>query len=299
MRIVTRPDFDGIVCAVLIRGAERIQGPVTWLEPGDIQNGKADIKKGDIMANLPYDERCSLWFDHHVSNRPESPVAGAFKIAPSAAGVVYEYYRETGKLDSEYDRLVHWADIIDAAELTEDQVLYPENYPYVILSMTVRNRDETDPPYWEKLVELLRHRPVEEVMNHKEVRKRKETIIRENRAYEAILRENSAIYDGICVTDFRHYDDPPSGNRFLAYSIFPDTMATIKIRYANPDKDKVLVSIGHSIFNDRCRVNVGRLLSKYGGGGHKGAGGCTLDAADADRKIRELLTVMRENRPVD
>ena len=300
MRIVTRPDFDGIVCAVLISRAERIKGPVNWLEPGDVQNGQADIKEGDIMANLPYDARCTLWFDHHVSNRPESEVAGAFKIAPSAAGVVYEYYRKQGKLENDgYDRLVHWADIIDAAELTEDHVLYPEKYPYVILSMTVRNRDESDPPYWEKLVDLLKHRSIEEVMENEEVKTRKETIIRENRAWESILRENSVIHDGICVTDFRHYEDPPSGNRFLAYSIFPETIATIKIRYADPDKDKVLVSIGHSIFNDKCRVNVGRLLSKYGGGGHKGAGGCTLDTAVADRKIRELLTVMRENRPVD
>ncbi|MCF8045190.1 MAG: hypothetical protein K9J83_04945, partial [Desulfarculaceae bacterium] len=254
MRIVTRPDFDGIVCAVLISRAEEIQGPFTWLEPGDVQNGEAEIKNGDIMANLPYDERCTLWFDHHVSNRPESPVAGAFKIAPSAAGVVYEYYREQGKLDNGYDSLVYWADIIDAAKLTRDQVIYPENHPYVILSMTVRNRDESDPPYWEKLVDLLKNRSIEEVMADEAVKTRKEAIIRENRDYEAILRENSVIYDGICVTDFRHYDEPPSGNRFLAYSLFPETIATIKIRYADPQKEKVLVSIGHSIFNDDCRV---------------------------------------------
>lgn len=299
MRIVTRPDFDGIVCAVIISTAENTAGPVTWLEPGEVQHGTAAIKQGDIMANLPYDGRCTLWFDHHISNSPEKKVPGAFKIAPSAAGVVYEYYREQGKIGSEFDQLVHWADIIDAANLTEDQVLQPENHHYVLLSMTVRNRDESDPPYWEKLVDLLKHRPIEEVMKDEEVRRRREKIILENRAYEAILRENSVLYDGICVTDFRHFDDPPSGNRFLVYSIFPETIAAVKIRYADPQKDKVLVSIGHSIFNDKCRVNVGRLLSDYGGGGHKGAGGCTLDVSEADRKIRELLTVMRENRPVE
>ncbi len=92
MRIVTRPDFDGIVCAVLLYQAENINADIQWVEPAEIQTGKAKILKGDILANLPYSPDCALWFDHHISNKHEKPFKGAFEIAPSAAGVVYKYY---------------------------------------------------------------------------------------------------------------------------------------------------------------------------------------------------------------
>ncbi|MCP3901192.1 MAG: exopolyphosphatase, partial [Desulfobacteraceae bacterium] len=144
MRIVTRPDFDGIVCAVFIEQSENITEPTKWIEPGDVQQGTVDIKQGDIMANLPYDERCSVWFDHHISNVPFTKIKGAFKIAPSAAGIVYEYYKEKGLLKKDYDELVEQTDIIDAAELTRDQVINPQNHPYILLSMTVKNKDESD-----------------------------------------------------------------------------------------------------------------------------------------------------------
>ena len=56
------------------------------------------------------------------------------------------------------------------------------------------------------------------------------------------------------------------------------------------------LSIGHSIFNKQCNVNIGNLLARYGGGGHAGAGGCTLDAETADETIEEILEIMFQNK---
>ena len=152
MRIVTRPDFDGIVCAVLLYQTENIDTDIYWVEPSEIQTGKASILKGDILANLPYSPNCSLWFDHHVSNKPKKKFKGAFEIAPSAAGVVYNYYKKQEKLDNHFDELIFHTDIIDSADLNQDQVRYPENYPYIILSMTIKNQNYKDVPYWNKLL---------------------------------------------------------------------------------------------------------------------------------------------------
>ena len=55
MRIVTRPDFDGIVCAMLLRIAEGVGLPLVWAEPGDMQRGLVDVHSGDIVANPPLD----------------------------------------------------------------------------------------------------------------------------------------------------------------------------------------------------------------------------------------------------
>ncbi|MBI9089091.1 MAG: exopolyphosphatase [Desulfobacterium sp.] len=296
MRIVTRPDFDGIVCAVIIHEAEEINAPALWIEPSQVQNREAEIREGDIMANLPHDPRCSVWFDHHVSNQAEEKIEGAFKIAPSAAGVAYEYYRSANRLPREYDELIHWTDIIDAADLNEDQVLRPEAYPYILLSMSVKNRDETDPPYWNRLVAMLREQTILEVMADPEVKQRCNEVVEENRLYVDILKQHTVIHHGtISIADFRSMETVPSGNRFLTYCLFPQSHASIKIRYADSGKKSVLMSIGHSIFNPTCRVNVGKLLSNYGGGGHAGAGGCSLDARDADRVLEEVLAILGAN----
>ncbi|MBF0301432.1 MAG: exopolyphosphatase [Desulfamplus sp.] len=292
MRIVTRPDFDGIVCAVIILEALQTEMPIIWVEPGQVQNGSADIQPGDIMANLPFNERCSVWFDHHVSNSSDRKIEGAFKIAPSAAGVVYEYYKEQGKLSRNFDELIKETDMIDAAILSMDQVLHPENYPFILLSMTVKNRAQSEHIYWERLIKLLRHKSIDEILTDIEVKKRCDQVINENMVYADILRKYTLTHGHLSVTDFRTLERAPSGNRFLTYSLFPDSVASIKIRYDDNDKDIVLVSIGKSIFNDGLNINIGKLLAKYGGGGHAGAGGCSMKASDAQKNINEIIDIM-------
>ncbi|MBF0379228.1 MAG: exopolyphosphatase [Desulfamplus sp.] len=304
MRIVTRPDFDGIVCAVIILEAHQKELPIVWIEPAEVQNGKADIKNGDIMANLPFDERCSVWFDHHVSNSAKfdkylaskNIYQGAFKIAPSAAGVVYQYYKENGQLAGNFDELIKETDIIDGAMLSMEQVLYPEKYPFILLSMTVKNRDDSDKLYWNRLVTLLRQKSIDEIIVDSDVKQRCDKVISENMVYSNILKQYTKIHQNISITDFRTLNPAPSGNRFLIYSLFPDSIATIKMRYDDHDKGIVLVSIGKSIFRDEFNINIGKLLAKYGGGGHAGAGGCSMKASEVDKNIDEIVQIMVSNR---
>lgn len=296
MRIVTRPDFDGIVCAVLLCRAENIEPNILWVEPNEIQTGKAVILKNDVMANLPWSPNCALWFDHHVSNKPQTPFNGAFDIAPSAARVVCNYYKEQGKLDNRYDELVLNTDIIDAADLNRDQVRYPEKYPYILLSMTIRNRDYADSAYWEKLVDLLMKTDIDRVLEDPDVKIRCAGVIEENAAYASHLTAHTTIRHAISITDFRSLDTVPGGNRFLTYTLFPETIASVKIRYDGPEHNHVLISIGRSIFNRQCHVNIGNLLARFGGGGHAGAGGCTLTAQAADQAIEEILDILFENK---
>lgn len=297
MRIVTRPDFDGIVCAVLLYRVENIDADIHWVEPNEIQTGKADIMKGDILANLPYSPECALWFDHHVSNTPLKNINGAFEIAPSAARVIYTHYREKGQLDNRYDELIRQTDIIDSADLNQDQVRYPENYPYIILSMTIKNQNYTDIPYWNKLVHLLETTSIDRILEDPEVKARCNGVIKENKAYEKHLLAHTKIIHNISITDFRSLEPVPNGNRFLTYSLFPESHASVKIRFSDPNHTHVMLSIGRSIFNRQSHVNIGNLLSRFGGGGHAGAGGCTLDAAIADTVIEEILDAMFQNTP--
>jgi hypothetical protein len=297
MRIVTRPDFDGVVCAVLLYETEPITEPTQWVEPNDMQKGVVEIFNGDIIANLPYNENCSLWFDHHYSNQPHWDFKGAFKIAPSAAGVVFHYYR--GRFRHDYKTLVEQADKIDSADLTEDEVIHPENYPYVLLSMTLSGRETYDEAYWNHLVNLLRIKNIDDAMEDSQTNQRCREVVEQNNRYKSLLQKHTRIQSHVAITDFRELDRTPPGNRFLSYCLFPDSIVNVKIRYDNADRTKLIVSVGHSIFNQKCRVNVGRLLSRFEGGGHEKAGSCAFDAARADDYIPKIIEALIRNQAED
>ncbi|MCP4345402.1 MAG: exopolyphosphatase [Desulfobacterales bacterium] len=293
MRIVTRPDFDGVVCAVLLYETENITEPVNWVEPDEIQKGSVDIQQGDIIANLPYHEKCALWFDHHYTNQIDKPFKGSFKIAPSAAGVVFEYYRN--ELQSDYSELIKETDKIDSANLSKDEVLCPENYPYVLLSMTLSGHNRADELYWNRLVDLLGRFEVNRIHDDPEVKERSKAVIERNEKYKEYIKEHTELRQHVSITDFRSLPEAPSGNRFLVYLMYPESVVNMKIRYDSEKKEKIIVNLGHSIFNPNCNVNVGKLLSRFGGGGHRGAGSCSFDSGEADNIIPAIIDTLLKN----
>lgn len=294
MRIVTRPDFDGIVCAVLLIEALDVRVPVVWVEPNDVQKGLIRIQDGDVIANLPYDQRCALWFDHHYTNQIAGPFKGAFKIAPSAAGIIYAYFKD--RFQRDFSELVQATDKIDSANLTLEEVLHPENYPYVLLSLTVQNEDQPNEGYWNKLVELFRKSEIRKILEDPEVKQLCQTVIEQNDRYEEFLKTHTILNQHVAITDFRLFDRPPSGNRFLVYSLFPESFVNVRIRYENQKKQMVVVNVGHSIFNPKCKVNVGLMLVRYGGGGHRSAGSARFHASQSGDYISEIIDCLVKNK---
>lgn len=294
MRIVTRPDFDGVVCAVVIAEALEIRSPVVWLEPNDFQQGRAGIRAGDIVANLPYHPACAVWIDHHATNCADRPFDGIFREAPSAARLALEYFAP--RLMRDFSELVAWADRIDSADVTRDMVMHPERYDYVLLSMTVWGEERSDEPYWNHLVRLLGSRPIGAVMADPETAERCRRVIAQNARYAGILKTCTRVERHVSITDLRELDPPPGGNRFLAYSLFPETSVNIRIRRDPACAENLVVHIGQSIFNPGCRVHLGRLLAGFGGGGHRGAASARFPAGLADAYLPRIIDALLENR---
>jgi hypothetical protein len=294
MRVVTRPDFDGVVCAVLLMDALQIEPPTLWVQPSDMQHGRVEVRTGDVIANLPYHENCALWFDHHYSNRPTTEVPGVFKIAPSAAGIIYHAYRD--RFERDYAELVRQTDRIDSADLTIDEILHPQQFPYVLLSMTISGSDTGDRPYWELLVQLLRTRSLEQLMDHPEVDRCCKQVVSTNVAYEKALRTHTIMHGHVSVTDFRQLESPPNGNRFLVYSLFPECTVNVKILF--DDGDTASIKVGHSILNRGCNVNVGQMLANFEGGGHPGAGACRFAKEKAPQYLKAILEILKKNHPL-
>jgi len=293
MRIVTRPDFDGIVCAALLMEVLDITEPVLWVEPVKINNREVEIKDGDILANLPYDERCSLWFDHHFTNSVNADFKGEFRLAPSAAGIIYDYYKDDFKKN--FNKLIRETDRIDSARLTQEEILLPKTNPFVLLSFTIKGNNLVNEAYWNNVVKLIRTKEIEEIIDDTDVKLRIKMEIENDLRYKEYLIEHTTVEEGVSITDFRPFVSVPSGNRFLVFSLFPDTYANIKIRNSDDKDRKVILSAGHSIFNRKCRVHCGKLVSRFGGGGHFGAGSCSCDEAAFEKSKGIIISTLVQN----
>ena len=298
MRLITRPDLDGLTCGVLLDVVEDID-EVVFVEPQDMQKGRVDVRSEDIVANLPYDPRCALWFDHHISNRlPEGTTfRGAFHIDPSAARTVYNYYRDP-RLDR-YRELLEATDRVDAALLSLDDVLHPQGYVLLSLSLDPRSNFENSDAYYHQLLEWLKVEPIDAILKHEVVAERCTRILDEQRSFEALLRRHSRIDGEVVVVDLRGIDPLPVGSRFLVYALFPDCSASVKVYPARNAPGHVGISLGHSIFKRVQKVNVGYLCARYGGGGHFGAASCSVPAGRADQVVEEVIAVLKRNEAID
>jgi hypothetical protein len=285
MRLVTRGDLDGLTCAVLITTMEDVD-EIAFVHPRQIQDGEADIRAGDIIANLPYDPRCSMWFDHHVSEkqrtRPPADLAGSFGEAPSAARLVYDYY------DERFERLVEETDRMDSAHLNVDDVVNPQGYVLLFYTIDPRTGLGRFEDYFRRLVELIKSEPVDAVLEEPEVEERSRLILEEQERFTEFLKRTSRQDGNVVITDVRGHEDPPHGNRFLVYTLFPDTNVSLRIFPGKGGRNTV-GALGHNIFNRTCRTNVGELCAEYGGGGHVGAGTVQFENDEADARLAEIV----------
>jgi hypothetical protein len=177
--------------------------------------------------------------------------------------------------------------------------MYPERYPHVLLSMTIMGRDESEEPYWNRLVALLRRNPVENIVTDPEVALRCNETVKRNAVYKDLLIRHTRLRKHVAITDFRPVQPAPDGNRFLVYSQYPESSVSVKIRYTDPECDTISVSVGRSVLNETCHVNVGRMLSRYGGGGHAGAGACSFSAGRGDVYIPEIIETLIKNQETE
>jgi hypothetical protein len=316
MRLVTRADFDGLVCGALVTKFENIS-EYLFVEPKFMQDGLVDIRSGDIITNLPYHPSCTLWFDHHITNttpafaRPIVLGKGGFRLAPSAARVVYEYYSEVGNrheaignskarpeeilpfLNSQrITYLLQEADRIDAGKLEKEDVLDPQGY--VLISMTTDGRNAGDEPYWLKVIDLLRDRTLEEMLDDPDVKRRCQKIRDEQEKLKKLLLDHAELRGNVIYVDLRGVNAIPDGNRFLIFTLFPEGNIQVKVTLDSQRDNTTAISVGYNIFNPTSKVNVGELLTNYGGGGHRVVGSSRVPNDQAEQAIREIVEAVTE-----
>ena len=295
MRVLTRGDLDGLTSAVFISMAEKVT-EIRFAHPKDVQDGKIPCDAEDVVVNLPFVKGCGLWFDHHVSEERKLSDIGKFKgkfaVAPSAARVVYDYYKKP-EFDT-FKVLLEATDRLDSAQLTPEDVTDPKGW--ILLGYTLDPRTGLGPEfqkYFRWLVEYVKEVPLEKILQHAEVKKRVDRVLQEQEDFKRLLQKNSKLDGTVIVTDLRAVKEAPVGNRFLIYTLHP--MGNVEVRILRGKEGKTVnCAVGHSIFNRSCKVNVGDLCASYGGGGHHGAGTCQLAHDGAEKQIAETIAKLKK-----
>ena len=297
-RLVTRSDFDGLVCAVLLKSLDLIN-EIKFVHPKDMQDGKIEITNQDITTNLPYVEGVGLAFDHHLSETIRNPNVKEHYIidpnAPSAARVVYDYFGGKDKFPEISQEMMVAVDKADSAKFAMDEVLHPQGWVLLNFIMDARTglgrfKDFQISNYnlMMQLIEYCKNHSIDEILNLPDVKERVELYFEQEEKFKEQIKRCSTVYGKLVVLDLRNEEVIYAGNRFMIYALFPNCNISMHVMWGLK-KQNVVFAVGKSIFDRSSQVNIGELMLKYGGGGHANAGTCQVAVDVAEETLKSLV----------
>ena len=304
MRLITRSDFDGLACAALLKEAGVID---CWkfAHPKDLQDGLVEVTENDCLANVPFVDGCGLWFDHHSSEHERLQLEGKYKgesrITPSCARIIYEYYggKETFP---QFDEMMEAVDKVDSANLTMDEIQNPKGWVLVGFIMDPRTglgrwRNFRIPNYqlMEELIDACRTMTTDEILALPDVKERIDVYFEQAEKFKEMVQKHTRVEKDVIISDLRGVDPIYSGNRFMIYSMYPEQNISILIVNGKGGKG-CSAAVGYSVLNKTSNVDVGKLMLKYGGGGHKAVGTCQFDDEHMEEMLPKLISEIVNNK---
>ena len=299
-RLVTRSDFDGLACAMMLKELNLID-EIKFVHPKDVQDGKIELSKNDITTNLPYDPRVSIAFDHHESeiDRIKAVESGGTLVidpnARSAARVVYDYYGGKKAFPRISDDLMNAVDKGDSADFTMDEILNPSGWVllhYIMDARTGLGRFHqfriSNYALMMELIDYCLEHDIDDILELPDVKERVDLYFEQADLFKAQLQRIAKVYDKVVVLDLRNEEVIHAGNRFMIYALYPEAQISVHVAWGF-QKQNTAVMIGKSIVNKASTVDIGALCLKYGGGGHHNAGTCQLDNDKVDQLLPEII----------
>jgi nanoRNase/pAp phosphatase (c-di-AMP/oligoRNAs hydrolase) len=297
-RLVTRSDFDGLVCAALLKQLDMLDD-IKFVHPKDMQDGKVEITDRDITTNLPYVAEAHLSFDHHSSEAErvanDAPKHVIVTGADSAARVVFEYFGGADRFPDVSEEMMAAVDKADAAQFSADEILAPHGWILLSFLMDPRTglgrfRDFRISNYqlMMQLIDDCTRLSIDEILETPDVKERVDLYrAHEDQAVEQIQR-CANVYDNLVVLDLRDEEIIHPTNRFMVYAIFGSQNVSIHVLWGLKQQNTVFAT-GKSIIDRTSPTNGGALMLEYGGGGHDAAGTCQVANEDAERVLGELI----------
>ena len=303
MRLVTRSDFDGLACAMMLKDMDMID-EIRFVHPKDVQDGKVELSKRDITTNLPYDPRVALAFDHHESEMDRlkaTETGGKLIIDPharSAARVVYDYYGGKNTFPRVSEELMAAVDKGDSADFTMEEILHPEGWVLLHYLMDprtglgrFRNFRISNYDLMMQLIDFCMNHTIDEILELPDVRERVDLYFEQADLFTEQLKRIAKVHGKVVVLDLRNEEIIHAGNRFMIYALYPETQISVHVAWGFR-KQNTAVMIGKSIVNRGSDADIGELCLKYGGGGHRNAGTCQLENDEVDAKLPDIIAAL-------
>ncbi|MDY7085863.1 MAG: exopolyphosphatase [Actinomycetota bacterium] len=307
-RLVTRSDFDGLVCAVLLRHLDMIDD-IKFVHPKDVQDGEVEVTENDILTNLPYAPGAYMVFDHHHSEtlRNEGNLSNHVidADAPSAARVIYEYYGGVERFPQVSNGLMYAVDQADSADYALEDILDPQGWTLLNFLMDSRTGlgrfREFRISNYQLMMQLIdaciQHNDVREILALPDVAERADLYRAQHDLFVEQLKRVSHVEGDVVVVDLRNEDVIHAGNRFMVYALFPEARVSVHIIWGR-QKLNTVFACGKSILDRTSPVDVGEVMLRYGGGGHIAAGTCQVPHEDSERVEREIVEALNSPRTV-
>ena len=302
-RLVTRSDFDGLACAMMLKDLGMIDA-IKFVHPKDVQDGKIELSKNDITTNLPYDPRVGIAFDHHESEMDRlkaTETNGKLIIDPkakSAARVVYDYYGGKEKFPTISEELLTAVDKGDSADFTVDEILNPKGWVLLHYLMDprtglgrFRNFRISNYDLMMQLIDYCMNHTIDEILELPDVKERVDLYFEQQELFKEQLQRIAKVCDKVVVLDLRNEEIIYAGNRFMIYALYPQAQISVHVAWGF-QKQNTAVMIGKSIVNKDSQVDIGSLCLSYGGGGHRNAGTCQLPNDTVDEQLPEIIKAL-------
>ncbi|GAB6053134.1 exopolyphosphatase [Magnetospira thiophila] len=297
-RLVTRSDFDGLVCAVLLRELDMVD-EIKFVHPKDVQDGTVLLASTDITTNLPYDPRVHMAFDHHFSETLRLTAIPKNYIvtpeAPSAARVVYDHFGGKSAFPTIADDLMEAVDRGDSAQFNESEIRHPTGWALLNFLMDARTglgrfREFRISNYqlMMELIDYCRNHTIDEIMTLPDVKERVDLYMEHQSQFEDQIKRCTTLHDKLAVLDLRNEEVIFAGNRFMIYALYPQVNISIHVLWGLQRLNTVF-AVGKSVIDRSSKTNIGELMLRYHGGGHEAAGTCQVENEEAERVLAELI----------
>lgn len=299
-RLVTRSDFDGLVCAALLEELGMIDD-ILFVHPKDMQDGKVHITDRDITTNLPYVEQAHLVFDHHLSETVRVSGRSNHIIdpdAPSAARVVWRHYGGADTFLRISDEMMEAVDKADSAQYSIEEILDPQGWTLLNFLMDARTGlgrfrhfRVSNYQLMMQLIPACRELTVDEILDLPDVAERVRLYREQASAFEAQLRRCARVDGDVVILDLRDEETIHAGNRFLIYALYPEAKVSVHVLWGR-QKQNTVFAVGKSIVDRSSQANIGELMLRFGGGGHRNAGTCQVDHLHAEATLAAIVAAI-------
>jgi nanoRNase/pAp phosphatase (c-di-AMP/oligoRNAs hydrolase) len=299
-RLVTRSDFDGLVCAILLKHIDLVDD-ILFVHPKDMQDGSIEVGSNDISTNLPYVDGVNIAFDHHHSETLRNEKRDNHIIdpdAPSAARVVYDYYGGLETYPSSWTSMMEAVDKGDSAQFNMEEVLHAKRWELLNFIMDSRTglgrfRDFRISNYelMMNLIDFGKDHSIDQILELPDVKERTDLYFEHEEKFKEQIKRCATVHGNLVVLDLREEEIIYSGNRFVIYALFPQCNISIHVMWGLKKQNTVFAT-GKSIFDRSSKTNVGELMLKYNGGGHNAAGTCQVPHDQNEACLAELISAI-------